>query len=305
MGRYAEAADQARRSLGVAREAGYPMGEVLALGGLSFAAVQAGDLDGGLTAARQAVQITAGVPGSVARFSTYALTGVLVWAGDLAAAEPVCAAALAGARDVGDLWNQGGLLGWMTILDLEAGRLQDAAVDLRESFQFNTRAGSWLGVYDDLDYCGLLCAATGRNADAVTVWAAMTALKRHEEIPDMPLDARRREESLRRARRALGPARTRVAEERGAAMSLDTACEYALTLIDPGPPRSAPGPGKLSAREQELVTLVARGRSDAQIAAELYISIRTVRSHLDRIRDKTGCRRRADLTRLALGAGLV
>ena len=31
----------------------------------------------------------------------------------------------------------------------------------------------------------------------------------------------------------------------------------------------------------------------------------TVRSHLDRIRDKTGCRRRADLTRLALTQGLV
>ena len=153
--------------------------------------------------------------------------------------------------------------------------------------------------------CGLLCAATGRNAEAVTAWAAMTALKRHEEIPDMPVDARHREEPLRRAWRALGPARTRVAGERGAAMSLDTACEYALMLIDPGPPRSAPGPGKLSAREQELVTLVAQGRTDAQIAAELYISIRTVRSHLDRIRDKTGCRRRADLTRLALSAGLV
>ena len=60
-----------------------------------------------------------------------------------------------------------------------------------------------------------------------------------------------------------------------------------------------------SARERELVTLVAQGRTDAQIAAQLYISIRTVRSHLDRIRDKTGCRRRADLTRLALQAGLV
>ena len=65
------------------------------------------------------------------------------------------------------------------------------------------------------------------------------------------------------------------------------------------------GPGKLSARERELVTLVAQGRTDAQIAAQLYISIRTVRSHLDRIRDKTGCRRRADLTRLALSAELV
>jgi DNA-binding CsgD family transcriptional regulator len=33
--------------------------------------------------------------------------------------------------------------------------------------------------------------------------------------------------------------------------------------------------------------------------------VRTVHTHLDRIRDKTGCRRRADLTRLALQAGLV
>jgi len=52
-------------------------------------------------------------------------------------------------------------------------------------------------------------------------------------------------------------------------------------------------------------TLVAQGATDAQIAARLYISIRTVRSHLDRIRDKTGARRRADLTRLALTADLV
>ena len=62
---------------------------------------------------------------------------------------------------------------------------------------------------------------------------------------------------------------------------------------------------KLSPRERELITLVARGHTDAQIAAQMYISVRTVTSHLDRIRDKTGCRRRADLTRLALGAGLV
>ena len=56
---------------------------------------------------------------------------------------------------------------------------------------------------------------------------------------------------------------------------------------------------------RELVILVAQGRTDAQIAARLLISVRTVRTHLDRIRDKTGCRRRADLTRLALSAGLV
>ena len=113
------------------------------------------------------------------------------------------------------------------------------------------------------------------------------------------------EEQQRQARQALGPGRARAAEDRGAAMSLATAAEYALMLTDPGPPRSAPGPGSLSARERELVTLVAQGRTNAQIADQLHISVRTVGSHLDRIRDKTGCRRRADLTRLALATGLV
>ena len=94
--------------------------------------------------------------------------------------------------------------------------------------------------------------------------------------------------------------------QHGAVMSLATAAEYALMLTDPGPPQpAAPGSARLSARERELVALVAQGRTNAQIAAQLYISVRTVISHLDRIRDKTGCRRRADLTRLALSEGLV
>ena len=67
----------------------------------------------------------------------------------------------------------------------------------------------------------------------------------------------------------------------------------------------AAGCNPLSARERELLILVAQGRTDAQIAAELCISPHTVNSHLDRIRGKTGCRRRPDLTRLALQAGLL
>ena len=90
-------------------------------------------------------------------------------------------------------------------------------------------------------------------------------------------------------------------------MNPATAAEYVLMLTAPGPAPSdgEAMPGNLSARERELVILVAQGRTDAEIAAQLYISIRTVRSHLDRIRDKTGCRRRADLTRLALSTGLL
>jgi DNA-binding NarL/FixJ family response regulator len=64
-------------------------------------------------------------------------------------------------------------------------------------------------------------------------------------------------------------------------------------------------PVHLSGREQEIVCLVARGETDHCIAAELGISVSTVRSHLDRIRDKTGQRRRADLTRYALQYDLL
>ena len=89
-------------------------------------------------------------------------------------------------------------------------------------------------------------------------------------------------------------------------MTLATAAEYALMLANLGrPQQAAPGTEKLSARERQLVTLVTQGVTNAQIAAQLYISIRTVSSHLDRIRDKTGCRRRADLTRQALTEGMV
>src|SRR5437870_12196108 len=49
---------------------------------------------------------------------------------------------------------------------------------------------------------------------------------------------------------------------------------------------------RLSEREREVLALLAQGERDQDIAEQLYISIRTVRSHLERIRDKTGRRRR-------------
>jgi DNA-binding CsgD family transcriptional regulator len=79
-------------------------------------------------------------------------------------------------------------------------------------------------------------------------------------------------------------------------MSRAAAAEYALLLAeDPGPRQApvAPGLGHAQRRECELVTLVAQGHTNAEIADRLHISVRTVSSHLDRIRDKTGARRRA------------
>ncbi|MEA2616116.1 MAG: two-component system, NarL family, nitrate/nitrite response regulator NarL [Chloroflexota bacterium] len=61
----------------------------------------------------------------------------------------------------------------------------------------------------------------------------------------------------------------------------------------------------LSGREREILRLVAEGERDRDIADRLCISLKTVQSHLSRIRDKTSRRRRAELTRFAIEAGLV
>ncbi len=63
-------------------------------------------------------------------------------------------------------------------------------------------------------------------------------------------------------------------------------------------------PTALSPREREVLAWVASGATDTQIARGLGIGLATVHSHLDRMREKTGRRRRPDLTRLAAEIGL-
>jgi predicted ATPase/DNA-binding CsgD family transcriptional regulator len=337
VGRIAEAIEDGRRALDLARRVGVASLEAVALAHLSVAIWHDGDRDGALRLARQALASAEEFAGSLQRGLSQIVTAVLTEAGDLAAAEQACAAALTSCRDVGDLTNLCGVLWNRTILDLRTGRIEDAPAHLRELFQIATQTGLRPLLPSGLDCCGHLCAATGRPAEALTVWAAMSALASPWPIHG-GLNPDHREELRRQAREQIGPARARAAEERGAAMSLATATEYAVLLaaepvrpsgdvaLPPGNGASHLGddasaagydasrPGltadpaalaRLSPRERELVTLVARGRTDAQIATQLYITVRTVSSHLDRVRDKTGCRRRADLTRLALSAGLV
>jgi hypothetical protein len=74
------------------------------------------------------------------------------------------------------------------------------------------------------------------------------------KFTDPPAEASRRDTQLREARQALGEARARAAEDRGAAMSLTAAVQYAQLLSAPVPQPAEPSElARLSARERELV----------------------------------------------------
>ena len=308
LGRLEEAAATAARALAAALSSHDREAEMLALYARAATADYAGEVQMALSYMQQAADIDpAVVSGETARRCIAGLVIVLIDANDLEPAREHARRGLELARHAGDEKDQSDFLTLITHIDLRAGRHNDASALLREAIELASRCGLQLGQIGALDLTGFLCAATGRWDDAVTMWAAHSACLRAYELLDIPSDALRRRDLVARAGQALGSGRTQAAERRGAAMTLATASEYALLLAGdrPGAPQAAAKLTGLSAREQELVTLIARGNTDAQIAAQLYISIRTVGSHLDRIRDKTGCRRRVDLTRLALQAGLV
>ncbi len=66
----------------------------------------------------------------------------------------------------------------------------------------------------------------------------------------------------------------------------------------------AAGAVRLTAREQEVVRQVARGRSNKAIAHQLGISPRTVEGHLNHVFEKVGSTSRTELVHYALASGL-
>jgi DNA-binding CsgD family transcriptional regulator len=303
--RVADGIEDARQALALARKIGHPAGEALALFDLSAGASYTGNVTDSVAWAQQAQGIgPAGIPGWIGRLINNSLMNALLDSGDVSSAWQHGVVGLVQARDAGDVVSLAFFLVRMASMAQLVGCIPEGWVYLRESIEIATRVGHPGAVFNCLDCGGELCAATQRWAEAVTVWAAIDVRIQDGDVTDDPQLKDRRQALVRKARRALGPARTRAAEQRGAAMTLPIAAEF-LAMVAAAEPDTPAGHGQLSPRERELVSLVAQGRTDAQIASQLYISVRTVRSHLDRIRDKTECRRRADLTRLALREGLI
>jgi predicted ATPase/DNA-binding CsgD family transcriptional regulator len=302
--RLSEAAEDARQALDLAVELGDPFAEAFALYAHGYVAARRRDAKTLVWYRRAQEMDLAAVPGWLARYCLSFLGEALGYVGKIDEARQQCDRALALARSVGTLGGEGMCLAIRAGIEVRGGDIDAARACLGSAIGMYSRSGAALLLSNILGECVELTGRLERWRERVTLRAAWGAINAATLQMTLPVDPR-----ATTARAALGAADAEAAEQRGAVMSAEAAAAYALEAIAADPvgrenSELAGGP-PLSARERELVLLVAQGRTDAQIAGQLFISIRTVRSHLDRIRDKTGCRRRADLTRLALQAGLL
>ena len=72
-----------------------------------------------------------------------------------------------------------------------------------------------------------------------------------------------------------------------------------------GRERERPAPSDLTPRETEVLSLISRGHTNAEIARELSLSVRTVETHRTRIQQRLGLSSRPELVRYALEHDLI
>ena len=159
-----------------------------------------------------------------------------------------------------------------------------------------------------------LALAAGADGDPTVAATLHGAADEHAGRAFQAIEAGLRDRDHARLRATLGDAAFEVAYARGRTLSQADAIALATAAAEPDPGVTAPSAagqatadssaGLLSEREREIVALLAGGATDAQIAGRLFLSVNTVRSHLERIRDKTGARRRPELVRYAIQAGI-
>lgn len=303
-GRMDDAASLARRALDMARAISYPTGIVKACVCLAVAAIDSGDAERGLHWAQEANAVDpAEIAGWAARWQSLVLSWAHDTAGDVEAAEDACVHGLQSSVPAGDRYAGTFLRIQLATLEVKAGQTDEARPRILQAVVDADQRGDGAALLAALEVATAWLARQEPDT-AATLFGAASAIAEGigYSYSDHYWNTRLIEPVIADIRTKLGDGGAR-AENVGRRMGRDEVLRLVRIKLQetiPIPAAARSTVVRLTPREHELLDLLAEGLTDAEIAQKLFISVRTVRSHLDRIREKTGYRRRAELTRLAL-----
>ena len=156
---------------------------------------------------------------------------------------------------------------------------------------------------DALELVARLAREQDRNAESTRLWAAAGSLRTRLGYARFPVEQGPREASVAAAKEALGADDFAAAWAEGAKLSADEAIAYAARGRGERK-RPAAGWASLTPGELQVVRLVGQHLSNPEIAARLFVSRATVKTHLVHIFSKLGLDSRSELAAEAARRGL-
>jgi DNA-binding CsgD family transcriptional regulator/tetratricopeptide (TPR) repeat protein len=158
-----------------------------------------------------------------------------------------------------------------------------------------------------LQIAASVAGSQGQPVLSARLWGAAEASLASVGLELAPLERRFYEPYIAAARSRIGAVAFEAAWAEGRKMTIDEAVQYTLESSDApeGVEASLAYPAGLSAREAEVLRLVAQGMTNSLVAQRLYLSPRTVGGHLRSVYRKLGVTSRAAAAREALERGLI
>ncbi len=305
-------------AVGLARRAGDPRLLAYILSRRAVFNSEAGNLDAAFADNQEAITLSRAAGDNYRLATTLANLGIDEHAtGKLRAARGHLQEASTLADNLGYQNLSAGLRQNLGLVDLIDGNPRHARRHFLDSLDTARITGVKSYVHGALLGLALAAGADGDPTIAATLHGVADEHYEQAGRAFEALEAGLRDRDHAQLRATLGDAAFEAAYARGRTLSQADAITLATAAAGPGPAvasaSTVPAAGQatadgsadpLSEREREIVALLAGGATDAQIAGRLFLSVNTVRSHLDRIRDKTGARRRPDLVRYAVQAGI-
>jgi predicted ATPase/DNA-binding CsgD family transcriptional regulator len=205
------------------------------------------------------------------------------------------------AREVNDLYGLGMMLLNLGSAHLIAGDLDLARPVLAEALQTAHQIDDRVGQFYLLDAFACHAALTGKARLATHLFGAAETARTEAGASAMPFLGLLLGQAKQSARAALGAPRYDAEFAAGQRLSRDAAAELALgqvpqpDLLSPVGPSTEAAAGVLAQREADVARLVAEGLTNKQVGARLFISERTVDSHVRSILNKLGFSSRAQI----------
>ncbi|HUO39073.1 MAG TPA: LuxR C-terminal-related transcriptional regulator, partial [Mycobacterium sp.] len=260
---------------------------------LTVAALAAGDVTAATAAAEAAWQRISARPDTV-EVIRHPMADVALAQGDLAAARRLADDVVSSAAG----WHLASALTTRAHVAIAQGEPEQGERDAYNALTTAASTGAYQVIPDILECLAGLTSGTGGHREAARLFGAADSIRQRGGAVRLKIHDAAYDTSVAAVRDATGPEDFDAAWVEGAALSIDEAIAYAQRGRGERK-RPTSGWASLTPTELDVVRLVSEGLTNKDIAMRLFVSPRTVQSHLTHIYTKLGLTSRVQLVQEA------